>query len=296
MDEQVLLKYDGPALDDHRMDVRDLAPALMGLADAMQAAGRIADQSAQVRLDIKASAEGSFEIQMLLDVAHNAGLFLGGPAATMLANGLTISGSIKRAVMGAIAIAAKISKHGGKPVLLGPAERDTYIRYETPDGTTFEAHNMAWAVFENGKAMTGLEKVVEPLRKGSIDTLVLSADGESESVRYDEREGFSSKYREEIVSDNTVRMVLEIVDLNFRKSSWKVSDGGEPYGVEIDDTDFLSNVEAGRIRFGSGDSLDADVQVVQRRVNVNLRTERVIVKVHNVIQAPPQTPSLELET
>lgn len=286
----MLLKYDGPALEEHRMDVRDLAPALMGLADAMQVAGKLTDPETQVRLDIKASAEGSFEIQMLLDVAHEGGLLLAGMGATMIANGVTIGGAVKKAVLGAVAIAARISAHMGKPKKIETVGDGTQVKIEYPDGTVFEANNMAWAVFENGKAMTGLEKVVEPLRKGMIDQLELSADEHTETVKHNERAGFSSKYREETLSDNTMRMVLELVDIKFRKSSWRVSDGGEPYSIEIDDQDFLEAVNARRIRFGNGDSLVADVQVVQRRVNVNLRTERTIVKVHEVIEGKPHQP------
>ncbi|WP_282847213.1 hypothetical protein [Microbacterium oxydans] len=293
MDEQVLLKYNGPALDDHRMDVRDLAPALMGLADAIQAAGKILDASARVRLDVKATYEGSFEIDMLLGVLHEAGLFLGGGVATAWANGISITDAIKRAVMGAIAIAARITKHGGKPVEREVIGDGTQIRIQYPDGSSFEADNMAWAVFSNGKVMTGLEKVVEPLREGAIDSLALTVDGATETVRHDEREGFSSKYREELLADSTTPMILELVDVNFKTSVWRVSDGDATYSVDIEDADFLDAVEDGTIRFGNGDSLRADVRTIQRRVNVNLRSERTVVKVHEVIQR--QAPALDGE-
>lgn len=284
MDEQVLLKYDGPALENHRMDVRDLAPALMGLADAIQAASKQLDAASRVRLDIKATNEGSFEIDMLLGVLHEAGLFFGGGVATAWANGISITDAIKRAVMGAIAIAARITKRGGKPVEIGPSDDNTQVRIKYPDGTTFEADNMAWAVFANGKVMAGLEKVVEPLSQGAIDSLALTAGGQTETVSYDERDGFSPKYREELLADSTTPMILELVDINFRTSTWRVSDGDATYSVEIEDQDFLDNVESGNIRFGNGDSLRVDLRTVQRRVNVNLRSERSVVKVHEVIQ------------
>lgn len=293
MDEQVLLKYDGPSLKQHRMDVRDLAPALMGLADAVQAAGKMLDGNAQVRLDVKATQEGSFEIDMLLGVLQEAGLFLGGGVATAWANGISIADAIKRAVMGAIHIASRIAKHGGKPIEKEPIGDGTQIRIQYPDGTTFEADNMAWAVFSSGKAMTGLEKVVEPLREGAIDSLVLTVAGDTATVNHDEREGFSSKYREELLADSTTPMVLEIVDVNFRDATWRVSDGDATYSVEIEDPDFLEAVAAGSIRFGSGDSLRAEVRTIQRRVNVNLRSERSVVKVHEVLYRQPAPSNTE---
>lgn len=288
MEEQVLLKYDGPALAEHRMDVRDLAPALMGLADALQIAGKVLGSEAPVRLDIQATNEGSFEIDMLMAVAEDAGLFLAGTTATMWANGLTIADAIKRATLGAIAIAARISGRGGKPAAVGTTADQTRVRIRYPDGSELDVDGMAWVVFGNGKAMAGLEKVVEPLREGIIDTLAITASGETETVTHDERAGFSSKYREELLADSTTPMILELVDVNFRSAGWRVSDGDATYTVTIEDAAFLDKVESGELRFGNGDSIRAEVRTTQRRVNVNLRTERSVVKVHEVIQSDPQ--------
>jgi hypothetical protein len=36
--EQFHVVYDGPALDEHRMNIRDLAPALVAIADLFSAA------------------------------------------------------------------------------------------------------------------------------------------------------------------------------------------------------------------------------------------------------------------
>lgn len=296
MDEQVLLKYDGPALEEHRMDVRDLAPALMGLADAMQAAGKLADPDVQVRLDIKANNEGSFEIEMLLNAVQNAGLFFAGAAATMVANGITIGGAISRAVLGAIAIASRVAQHGGKPKKVADLPDGTTVRIEYPNGTTFEAGNMDWVIFENGRAMAGIEKVVEPLKAGQIDSLTVRADGEEATVLESEREGFSSRFREEVLSDNDARMVLEVIEPNFREGTWRVSDGTTTYSVDIEDADFLARVESGEVRFGNGDSLIATVQVIQRRVNVNLRTDRIVTKVHDVLQPPSEPEAFDLES
>jgi len=39
-DMKFRIVYDGPALDTHEMDVRDLAPALLSLSDALEEAGK----------------------------------------------------------------------------------------------------------------------------------------------------------------------------------------------------------------------------------------------------------------
>ena len=67
MDEFVAfgLRYDGPALDAHQIDVRDLAPALLGAADLFREFGRIYSPSAPpVAVTVKANTEGSFVVEL----------------------------------------------------------------------------------------------------------------------------------------------------------------------------------------------------------------------------------------
>jgi len=48
------IKYDGPALASHQMDVRELAPALMALASLLEEANReIYPEGSEVRVQVK---------------------------------------------------------------------------------------------------------------------------------------------------------------------------------------------------------------------------------------------------
>src|SRR4051812_44184432 len=59
------VSYDGPALADGRMPVRDLAPALLALGDVFGEASQVLfpDQE-PVALDIRATGEGSFAVYL----------------------------------------------------------------------------------------------------------------------------------------------------------------------------------------------------------------------------------------
>ena len=67
--------YDGPALKENNIDVRDLAPSLLALSDTIEVANNILNRGrAKVALNIKASFKsGSFGVDLNLfqDVIDN---------------------------------------------------------------------------------------------------------------------------------------------------------------------------------------------------------------------------------
>lgn len=85
------ITYDGPALDSHEMDVRDLAPSLLAVADLCEAAGQaIYGRSSKMAVNVRASFRtGSFGVD--LSVGQNAlqhvMAWLSGPDGVAMANG-----------------------------------------------------------------------------------------------------------------------------------------------------------------------------------------------------------------
>ena len=58
------IAYDGPALEDHTMDVQTLGPALLAVGDMCREANRVMNgqEVADINVRVKATAAGCFDI------------------------------------------------------------------------------------------------------------------------------------------------------------------------------------------------------------------------------------------
>src|ERR1700710_1861288 len=96
--ERFHVVYDGPALTEHRMDVRDLAPALVAFADLFTAANKeVNGDAADVRVQVNASFKaGSFGIDLVATqhlLSQIRDIF-SGSGATAICNAYTIMGLV----------------------------------------------------------------------------------------------------------------------------------------------------------------------------------------------------------
>jgi len=64
------LEYDGPALSNHEMNVRDLAPTLLGVADLLQDLNRrINPRAPDLSVAVRSTSQGSFGIDLAVAYA-----------------------------------------------------------------------------------------------------------------------------------------------------------------------------------------------------------------------------------
>lgn len=284
--ERFHVVYDGPALAEHRMDVRDLAPALVAFADLFTAANKeINGDAADVRVQVNASFKaGSFGIDLVATqhlLSQIRDIF-SGTNASAVANAGGILGLIGMAGSSGYGLIQLLLKLGGrKPVRI--EQKGDIASVWITQTETVDVERDVIRLYRNSVVRVSLEKVVSPLERDGIDDFGVVMKGEKVlDIHTDDLPSFSAAVTDaeaEIVSDTTTRKMLQIESLTFKDGNkWRVNDGNATYHAAIDDKEFLAKVNAGE-RFGKGDVLVVDWRQVQKIEGAKLVTESSIVKV-----------------
>ena len=164
------IAYDGPSLRDHAMDVRDLAPALLGMGQLFDAANALLNgDAAKVRVQVKATEPGCFQITF--DVIQSLGdhliTVLIGPRITAAANliGL-ISGGVA-GIGGLIWLIKKLK--GGSPDKVEPLEAEM-VRLSFGDEHV-DIPVQLLRLYQDVAVRTAAQRIIEePLTKEGIDS------------------------------------------------------------------------------------------------------------------------------
>ena len=131
------IKYDGPALSSHQMDVKELAPALMALSDMLEEANKaIFNDIDKVRVNVKGNFKsGSFGIDIIAvqNITQQIVSLFSGPEATAAANLTTLLNGIG-ILGGGAGLSGLIKWLGGrKPNVIKNEENNTIFEIHSDE-------------------------------------------------------------------------------------------------------------------------------------------------------------------
>lgn len=273
------IRYDGPALASHRMAVKDLAPALLALGEAVNAAGRIANPASQPpSLAITASEEGSFKVNLdLIDASffEKVQNIFSGDAVSAAVNAAELVGWVIAGVQ------AVKWLHRRRVTVQADTPTPGWIRITDADGTSIDLPSGVYTLIQDAHFRLAAQDVVEPLRPDVVDVVEIERGDEIVRVTADEKAAFSVPDQgEELVLDEERVAVLRLTSVTFQEGNkWRVTEGDLNYWVNIEDDDFLRKVRDGREQFGAGDSLRVTLHTLQWDTAEGLKAERTIKKV-----------------
>lgn len=286
------LTYDGPALRDHQMNVRDLAPAMLAVGEAFEALNSLYNGKAtQIAVNVRAHEPGCFSIAFdVVQAAKDATDYLAGTGVSSALNLVTILfGGTGVGVAGGLIMLIRRLR-GRRPdriEKLSPGMFRLFIGDETYDVPAELLQ--AYQELRIRRAVEGF--IAKPLQKPGITDLVIASGRlRIEQVKSIEAPLFKAPEPDtDIVIDDERRAAYTIRDLSFDEDgAWRLFDGSNPIKARIEDPLFLAQVENDEIRFAKHDVLVCLVHFVQKRTGRGLENEYTVREVIDYIPAPRQ--------
>lgn len=293
--ESLRLKYDGPALQNHTIDVRQLAPSLLALADLFDMThARSGDVLGTApALQVTATREGSFAVDLFLMVQEASGTLrdaLAGDEATAAANGSALAA----VAFGAIKWTLNRLRFGREASAVETMAGRIHVTW--PDGTDLDVPYGARDLVESMDFNRTAGYIFEPLREDGIDEVELTRDSNPDDrvlVRREDLPAFNiTEPDDDLISDNVRVVNLRLRAVPFKEGNkWKVNDGASTFWVEMNDLEFLQRVSTSEEAFAQGDVLYVRLRDQQyRTADGGFRMENHIEKVMEHRRAHPADP------
>lgn len=277
--------YDGETVQEGSIDARQLAPALLALADVIdEAQPLISELEGRISLRVRSDFErGSFEVH--LEIAKLYTQFkelFSGSDATAFANLFQIVGIAGFAgALGLFPLIKKAKRRKSTSITVERSERVQIVFEGDEEPVVTDRRTLQ--LFQNLRVRKAVEQIITPLMKGGIDRFEIKHRGRSTfEVSEQEAQYFVAPTEHEGETASALDTRVSIVVANFQQGNkWRVSDGSRTIYVAIEDTDFVRAVQTGQEAFRKGDILHVRLQTRQWMEGGELRAEFTILKVYD---------------
>ena len=308
---QFEIVYDGPALADHRMDVRDLGPALLAIGDLCQAVNRAisGEKDANLHVKVNATSKGSFEIELelLQQVTFLGSLFGGQLTASDLVElirdllqflkekkGRRIDHEVEKtedevreSKRAASTAEMAVPDYQNKTVIVG-------------DGNQITIDQPTYIVAADAASRAALRDLVDPVddQRGINRFRMKAKNGraDTEITSEEVRAGYFDVVPSEVgladqpIPPQTIQAMLTLRAPVFdRYKKWQFFYGRPTIFVTILDEQFTKRVFENGERFGVGDRFRVKLRITQNLLaDGKLRNDYEIVEVSEVVPRPDQ--------
>jgi hypothetical protein len=301
------IRYDGPALSKGEMDVQDLAPALLAIAEIAKIANhKFNGDRASITVLVNADIEHrcfQLDLSLVQSWIDQARALIGDDNVTTLEQIGIIVGYTSASVGGLFAI-YKWAFGKGDPqpnvTVLNYVDARGTVILVTPDGSQFEADAQAWELAKDPVILPHMKAVVAPLRReGYSDFQII--EGTAKVVDIDKSTAQTiSKAQAPVGADDDEQPFVSPVDgqveihtAQFKGSAqWGLWWTGRVRLMKIEDEEWLQRYQSNQVPEAvPGAWLDVAMEITQPR-DKKLPASFVVKKVKGVL--PPEGPQASM--
>ena len=268
--------FSGPSVDEHSMSVRDLAPALIGLADAIDRYKELSCPFTDLDVRITATKAGSFDV--ILQIL--------GTAVSLMQGGETVD--VVNLASGIIDVLKILLARYEQTGTVKPGEHEVVEQHETQidlriGKAKLSASRRSYRAACDGKIINDLGAATKPASEDGYDPVrfIHKDSGNNATVPGDVSESMTDlTLSDQPIEPSAETTTLQIDTIQFQSRKWKFSKGDEKFWCEIADDGFLTRLNRHEVSFCSGDLLKVNLETEQYIRDGRLETgHRKITKV-----------------
>ncbi|HCC83382.1 TPA: hypothetical protein DEP96_00870 [Candidatus Uhrbacteria bacterium] len=277
--------YGGPAVVNHEMDVKDLAPALLAIGELMEEVNSAVNpQYVKLAINIRATKEGSVVIdltaaQSLVESAKN---LFASTDVTAILNAKEILALVFGTTGVSSGLVAFIKWLRGRKISNVTKLEAGKYQITLVDGEASIINELEVKIFSIISIRKKVEQFIRrPLSSTGITEITVTTPDNEQTISQNEAEYFSAPLIEEQqLQESTSIMSLQLVTISLQGDyKWRFNDGIAAFTADMLDQDFRKKVEQNEIAFAKDDLFVAEVKTRQYILNGELKSERSIIKV-----------------
>lgn len=293
--ETICVAYTGEAVNDGTMDINELAPALLALSNLISEANQtLNNDGSKIEVRISSHFErGSFEmiLNLIRSLPQQMKLWFSDSGYTL---GQVLNNLGLASTLSGVNLLELIRQLKGKqPQKIERVDENTArVIFEERE---LKVSLGVLKLFKSEKIRRQVEGAVHPLKREGVEGLEFRDANNKEvvaKITTDETEYFSDFSQGEGLEEisSSQRLTLRILNVNFERGlKWRFDDGEDKFYALVKDEKFLEAVETGRISFGYGDTIFAEIETTQQFTGGDLKkTIKSVTKVLRISKQAEQ--------